>query len=157
MDASIYQQESLATANGVDLILALYNAMIRFLYRAKDAVDVQDVQGRRVAIKKVLDILMYLQARLRMDVGGQPAVALSDFYGAMFTLTLEASHFASQERLDHVIACVRNVRDAWLVVARDPDANKILPRDLKTREERLPARVAPPVSEASSRAAGWSA
>jgi flagellar protein FliS len=136
---SNYQQESLAGATGVELVVALYDGAIRCLYQAKQCVEDGDVGGRRQAVKKVIDILMYLQARLRPDVGGSPAVALSDFYAAMFRMTLEASHAASKEQFEEVIACVRNVREAWLVVARDPEAGRVLPRELRTREERFGA------------------
>ena len=125
----------------MELVVALYDAAIRFLYRAMQCVEEDDVRGRRVAVKKVLDILMYLQARLRPDVGGSVAASLADFYAAMFTMTLEASHIASKEQFEEVIACVRNVRDAWVIVARDPEAGRVLPRELRTREEKfVPAR-----------------
>jgi len=87
-------------------------------------------------VKRSVDIIMYLQARLRTDIGGKPAAALADFYAAMFTMTLEASHIASGAQFTEVIACLRNVRDAWLVVARDPEAQKILPRELRSQAER---------------------
>ncbi len=132
-----YQEQALAGATGVELVVALYDAAIRFLYRAMACAAEGDVRGRRVAVKKVVDILMYLQARLRPDVGGAPASALSDFYAAMFTLTLEASHSGSAEQFQEVIANVLNVRDAWVVAARDPEVGKILPRELRTREERF--------------------
>jgi flagellar secretion chaperone FliS len=134
---SNYQQESLAGATGVELIVALYDGAIRFLYRAKQCIEDGDISGRRRAVKRVIDILMYLQARLRPDVGGNPAVALADFYAAMFTMTLEASHASCKERFEEVIACILNVREAWIVVARDPEAGRVLPRELRTREERF--------------------
>jgi flagellar secretion chaperone FliS len=137
-----YQQQALAGATGVELVVALYDGALRFLYRAMQCVEEGDVHGRRMAVKKVLDILMYLQARLRPDVGGSAAVSLADFYAAMFTLTLEASHFESVEQFQEVIACVRNVRDAWVVAAHDPEAGRVLPRELRTREEKfVPAAV----------------
>ncbi|MDE1155197.1 MAG: flagellar export chaperone FliS [Acidobacteriaceae bacterium] len=134
-----YRDQALAGATGVELIIALYDGAIRFLYRAVQAALEDDVRGRRLAVKKALDILMYLQARLRPDVGGKTAHALGDFYAAMFTMTLEASHRASAEELQEVILCIRNVRDAWTVVARDPEANRVLPRELRTRAEVMPA------------------
>jgi flagellar protein FliS len=131
-----YQQQALLSANAIELIIALYDGAIRFLYGAIQCVDEQDDIGRRVAVKRAIDIMSYLQARLRTDVGGEPATALADFYTAMFTMTLEASHIASRKRFEEVIACLRNVRDAWLVVARDPEARMILPRDLRSQSER---------------------
>ena len=151
MNGRSYQEESLAGATGVELVVALYDACLRFLYRAMQCAAEHDVHGRRIAVKKVLDILMYLQARLRPDVGGSAAMALADFYAAMFTMTLEASHVESVEQFREVIACVRNVRDAWVVVARDPEAGRVLPRELRTREEKfLPAVVSQEMTEAGS-------
>ncbi len=132
-----YQEESLAGATGLEMVVALYDASIRFLYRAIQSAEDDDTHGRRLAVKKALDIFMYLQARLRPDVGGDAAAALSEFYSAMFQMTLEASHFNSVEQFKGVIACVVNVRDAWVVAARDPEAGKVLPRELRTREERF--------------------
>ncbi|HMH15905.1 MAG TPA: flagellar export chaperone FliS [Edaphobacter sp.] len=145
-----YQEQALAGATGVELVVALYNGAIRFLYRAMQCVEAEDVHGRRIAVKKVIDILMYLQARLRPDVGGSVAASLSDFYAAMFTLTLEASHFESVEQFQEVISCIRNVRDAWIIVVRDPEAGRVLPRELRTREERfVTANNVPVVTDAA--------
>lgn len=137
MREASYQQQALVGATGVELVVALYDAAIRFLYRAMQCVVEDDVRGRRIAVKKVVDILMYLQARLRPDVGGSVATSLADFYATMFTMTLEASNLASKEQFEEVIGCVRNVRDAWLIVARDPEAGRVLPRELRTREEKF--------------------
>jgi len=137
-----YRQQALVGATGVEIVVALYDGVLRSLYRARECCREDDSIGRRVAVKKVVDILIYLQARLRPDVGGKPAESLADFYAAMFTLTLEASHIASIEGFDEVIACIRNVRDAWTIVARDPAAGKVLPRELRTREERFIAPAA---------------
>jgi flagellar secretion chaperone FliS len=141
-----YQQQALRSANGVELIIALYDGAIRFLYRAIQCVDENDEIGRRAAVKRVVDIIVYLQARLRTDIGGKPAAALADFYTAMFTMTLEASHVASHRQFDEVISCLRNVRDAWLVVARDPEAQKLLPRELRSQSERYTTSTSNPVS-----------
>ncbi len=135
MDNAGYREQALAGATGVELIVALYDGAIRFLHRAAQCAEEHDEHGRRAAVKRVVDILMYLQARLRPDVGGKTAQALGDFYAAMFTMTLEASHHGSSEELHEVILCLRNVRDAWSIVSHDPEAGRVLPRELRTREE----------------------
>ena len=154
-----YQEQALAGATGIDLVVALYDGWMRFLYRAIKAVEADDVIDRRYAVKRALDINMYLEARLRPDIGGAPAASLSDFYAAMFNMTLEASHTASKESLLEVVACVRNVRDAWAIAARDPEANRVLPRELRTATERTaktPLPMAPP-SASTSQQMRWSA
>lgn len=152
-----YQEQALAGATGVELVMALYDGAVRFLHRAIQCVEEQDVRGRRLAVKRALDILMYLQARLRPDVGGSTALALSDFYAEMFTMALEASHAESVEQFQEVILCIRNVRDAWAVVARDPEAGRVLPRELRMREEMRGTAVARVPVNDSAVASRWSA
>jgi flagellar protein FliS len=118
-----YQQHALECASAVDLVVALYDGIIRFLYAACDAVERGDEAARRVAVKRALDIIVHLQARLRMDVGGRPAQALSEFYASTFAQILQASQSASSQKFEHAIECVRNVRDAWRQVAVDPVVN----------------------------------
>jgi flagellar protein FliS len=118
-----YQQHALEAASAVDLVVALYDGMIRFLYAAIDGVEQSNPEARRYAVKRALDIIIHLQARLRMDVGGKPAVALSEFYASIFAQILQASQSASKPKFEHAIECVRKVRDAWREVAKDPDVN----------------------------------
>ena len=113
-----YTEHALDGASAVDLVVALYDGMIRFLYGAIAAVERGDAEQRRAAVKRALDIIIHLQARLRMDVGGHPAQALSEFYASIFAQILQASQAASKAKFQHAIDCVRNVRDAWREVAR---------------------------------------
>ena len=119
---STYREHALEGASAVELVVALYDGILRFLYAAGDAADRGDATARRIAVKRALDIIIHLQARLRMDVGGRPAQVLSEFYASIFAEILQASQSASRQKFDHAIDCVRNVRDAWRQVARDPDA-----------------------------------
>jgi flagellar secretion chaperone FliS len=110
-------------ASAVDLVVALYDGILRFLYAASAAVERGDATARRVAVKRALDIIIHLQARLRMDVGGRPAQVLSEFYASIFAQILQASQSASVQKFEHAIGCVKNVRNAWRQVARDPEVN----------------------------------
>jgi flagellar protein FliS len=118
-----YRQHTLESASAVDLVVALYDGIIRFLSAAASAVERGDPAARRASAKRAMDIIIHLQARLRMDVGGRPAQALSEFYATIFAQILQASQSASKQKFEHAIECVRNVRDAWREVARDPEVN----------------------------------
>jgi flagellar protein FliS len=136
-----YQEHSLDGASPVELVVALYDGILRFLYAAIAAVERGDIRGRRVAVKRALAILIHLQARLRMDIGGRPAQVLSEFYASMFALILQASVGASVQRFEEVIRCVRNVRDAWKQIAAEaprPAANP-QPSAARPRLVELPA------------------
>jgi flagellar protein FliS len=123
-----YQEHALDGASAVDLVVALYDGSLRFLYAASAAVERGDQAGRRIAVKRALDIIIHLQARLRMDVGGRPAQVLSEFYASVFAQILQASQSASRQKFEHATECVKNVRDAWREAARNPEANLDLPR-----------------------------
>jgi flagellar protein FliS len=123
-----YQQHALEGASAVELVVALYDGMIRFLYAAIDGVEKGDAHARRSAVRRALDIIIHLQARLRMDVGGRPAEALSEFYASIFAQILQASQSASKAKFEHAIHCVRSVRDAWREVARDPTISPAPPQ-----------------------------
>lgn len=114
-----YQQHALEGASGVELVVALYDGMIRFLYAACEAVDRGDEDARRAAVKRAMDIILHLQSRLRSDIGGKPAQALSEFYVSIFAQILQASQAASRPKFLHVIGCVRTVRDAWRQAAEE--------------------------------------
>ena len=86
-----YREHALEGAAAIDLVVALYDGIIRFLYVAVTAVEQGDADARRAGVKRALDIIIHLQARLRMDIGGRPAQALSEFYAAIFAQILRAA------------------------------------------------------------------
>jgi flagellar protein FliS len=118
-----YGVRALEGASGVELTIALYDGIVRFMHSAIEAVDRGDVAQRRYAVKRAMDIVIHLQATLKMDVGGKPAEALAEFYIAMFALMLQGSQANSREKFEQVIACVKNVREAWMQAAQSPEAN----------------------------------
>jgi flagellar protein FliS len=118
-----YQARALEGASGVELTVALYEGIIRFMHSAIKAAECGDAGQRRYAVKRAMDIVIHLQATLNMDIGGKPAEALGEFYTAMFALMLQGSQANSREKFEHVIACVKNVRDAWVQSARNPEGN----------------------------------
>jgi flagellar protein FliS len=149
-----YQEHSLDGASPVDLVVALYDGVIRFLYAASSAAEAGDVRARRVAVKRALAILIHLQARLRMDIGGRPAQVLSEFYASMFALILQASVASSSQKFEEVIGCVRSVRDAWRQVAAELAGETQAPPATPTRP-RMMRLVSPPAElESPSR---WTA
>jgi flagellar protein FliS len=123
-----YQQRALASANPIELVVALFDGVIRFLYQAIDAVEAKDVRARRRSVKNALDIFLHLQSRLRFDVDARVAGNFSQFYIEMFRHTLLASHADSREGFERIIERVSQIRDAWRVASRDPEALRALER-----------------------------
>lgn len=158
-----YQQQTLAVMNPVELVVALYDGMVRFLYRAIADVEAGDVAGRREFIRYVLEILTYLQARLRTDIGGEPAAALSEFYAAMYAQCVRASRDASIPLLERSIRDIMNVRDAWQTAAESESSTTEQARDRQMRQHLLESRqssagmILPPDALAAPASNRWSA
>ena len=124
-----YQEHALDGASPVELVVALYDGILRFLYAAIAAAERNDILARRMAVKRALAIVIHLQARLRMDIGGRPAEVLSEFYASVFALILQASTANSPQRFEDAIRYVREIRDTWRLVSTDPTvtlANPVL-------------------------------
>jgi flagellar secretion chaperone FliS len=151
-----YHQAAIESANGVQLIVALYDGLQRFLTQAAVACEIADVAARREAARRALNIIIHLQANLRMDVGGAPAQRLSDFYTAVFADVLRASATVSRELFLNTAREVRNVREAWKIAAQNPAALSMIPPDLRTRQEHLSNTVAiRPSAEDDTTAPAW--
>jgi len=153
-----YQTRALEGASGVELTVALYDGMIRFMYNAIEAADRGDAVQRRYAVKRAMDIVIHLQATLKMDIGGKPAEVLAEFYAAMFALMLQGSQANSREKFEHVIACVKNVRDAWVQSIRSPAENLPLQMDQPKVGHRSPSDlVSTAYAAESSTSSHWNA
>jgi flagellar secretion chaperone FliS len=120
----MYRSRALEGASGVELTIALYDGIVRFMYDAIGAVERHDVEQRRAAVKRAMDIVVHLQATLDRDLGGEPAKALEEFYVAMFALMLQGSQANSAKKFEQVIKNVREVREAWKQVVADPSVNQ---------------------------------
>ena len=151
-----YQQQSVAGMNGVELVVALYDGMTRFLYKAIQAIETNNVEDRRMYIKRTLDILMHLQSRLRMDTGGSSAKALAEFYAAIFALCIDGSRLASTARLKEAISCIRDVREAWHTISHDPNVLSALQENQPSRMMPVPSPSAIPLAQEPV-SSSWSA
>jgi flagellar protein FliS len=115
----LYRTHALEGATGVELTIALYDGIVRFMHEAIEAVERNDADARRAAVKRAMDIVIHLQATLDKNTGGAVAESLSEFYTAMFALMLQGSQANSRKKFEQVIADVRNVREAWKQVATE--------------------------------------
>ena len=152
-----YQAHALEGASGVELTIALYDGIIRFMHNAIAAVERNDAGMRRVAVKRAMDIIIHLQATLDRSVGGKPAEALSEFYVAMFALMLQASQANSRVKFEQVIANVRNVREAWKQVATDPAASEFVAMQGSANQQQPASKIKPVLEEPVCSGGSWSA
>jgi flagellar protein FliS len=116
--ARAYQQNSAFGAGPVHLIVLLYDAALRSLHRAVQAIEAHDIEKRTRALNHVLEITAELQGSLDFERGGEVARNLSGFYAAVQRQVLDASVRNSRATVETLIAEFTSLREAWAEVDR---------------------------------------
>jgi flagellar secretion chaperone FliS len=119
MDArSSYREADVRGASPVRLVVLLYEQMILDLTRAMQAMERHDVERRTRDINHAITVIGFLQGTLNMEQGGQVAANLVRFYYTLRAALVEAQARASSQILADQIACLLNVREAWVEIEK---------------------------------------
>jgi flagellar protein FliS len=108
-----YKQSRLSTAQPGDLVVMLYDGIVRFLTAGVRACEENDPATTGIAITRALDIIAYLQAILRVDVAPELSDRLDAAYSAWSTNLVKANVDRDSELLANVLEQVQGLRDAW--------------------------------------------
>jgi flagellar protein FliS len=102
----------------VRLVVLLYGQMILDLTRAVQAMGRNDIERRTREINHAITVIGFLQGTLDMERGGQVAANLQRFYHTLRSALLEAQARASTKILADQIACLLEVREAWMEIEK---------------------------------------
>jgi len=108
-----YKQNHMNTAQPGDLVVMLYDGIVRFLTNAAKASAEDDPAATGYAITRALDIIAYLQAILRSDVAPELVERLDSAYSAWSTALVRANIDRDPESIREVLSQVQGLRDAW--------------------------------------------
>jgi flagellar protein FliS len=151
---SVYREIDLQSATPLQIVVALYDAILQDLRGAIAAQKHNDIEERTAQVKHCLLTVTQLQGRLDFERGGEVAKNLDRFYSMIRGKLLEASIKASDDAFAAIAEMVMTVRSAW---------NEAATEQLKQqRRERAPNGIpdAIPVSAATDESAthgGWTA
>jgi flagellar protein FliS len=108
------RQTAVLSANGVDLVLLTYEALLRRLKQAAEAFSVNDVASRGEAFSKALEVIEKgLIGSLDMKQGGQLSQQLLSQYQLWTAQILHCNMHADAALLGELIKQVEVVRSAW--------------------------------------------
>ena len=108
------RQTAVLSANGVDLVLLTYEALLRRLKQAAEAFSVNDVASRGEAFSKALEVIEKgLIGSLDMKQGGQLSQQLLSQYRLWTAQILHCNMHADAALLGELIKQVEVVRSAW--------------------------------------------
>lgn len=115
--AQHYKEQQILNATPAERIVLLYNGAIKFLLKAKEAIDEQNVQERFNNNKRASDIIFYLQDTLDMEKGGEIATNLHRIYGYMLRRLIDVDMKNDKEAIDDVIEKLRELNASWQKIA----------------------------------------
>ena len=108
-----YKQNHMNTAQPGDLVIMLYDGIVRFLTTAASASEENDPANTGYSITRALDIIAYLQAILRSDVAPELADRLDSAYSAWSTGLVRANIDGNSDGIHEILDQVNGLRDAW--------------------------------------------
>lgn len=112
-----YRQVATSTASPGQLVLMLYDGVIRFLERAKAGFELDDPVEFNTTINnnilRAQDIIRELDCSLNSEQGGNLAVELHRLYDYFDRVLLEANLRKDPTGINEVIQRTTVLRDAW--------------------------------------------
>jgi len=118
MRLSKQEQEYLAhrcqTGSALELIRMLYEAALRSVGEAVQAVRSGDILARGQAVTKTIEILSELQSSLRHDVNAEYSSTLAGLYSYMQGQLIRAHAEQSEELLNEVSRLFQTLLEGWV-------------------------------------------
>ena len=111
-----YANNKIMTASPAELTLMLYDGAIKFCNIAEQAVEEKDIQKAHNNIRKVQNIIGYLQSTL--DTRYPVAQDFINIYDYLSKRLVEANVKKDKEILEEINMHLHSVRDNWKEVMR---------------------------------------
>ena len=109
----MYKTMRVETASPGELVLMLYNELLRSMREALDAIDRRDAGCSCKNLLKAQDILLELRSSLNMAQGKNVAANLDSVYGFVGDRLVEANVKKAKEPLEDAIKVMSSIRDGW--------------------------------------------
>ncbi len=108
-----YRKTALGGANGLGLMIALYDTLAGDLRRAAEAERRNDIETRCRQVNHALLVIAHLQDWIDRGPGGELAQQLVAFYSSLRRRLIEAQARRSAEILEQQMALVLDIRAVW--------------------------------------------
>jgi flagellar protein FliS len=106
-----YRQNSILTAKPEELVMMLYNGLVKFIMLAQKAIEEKDIQKAHDSIIRAEDIITEFIASLDMRYEISHNLAL--LYDYMYDRLITANVKKDVSILDEVLHFAKDLRDTW--------------------------------------------
>ena len=108
-----YKRGSIAGKNELQVLVMLFDGMMKFLRQAKEAIRAKDIETSHEMLVKARRIVMHLLPTVNLESGGEAAAKLHSLYVFCFTKIAEANLKKSIADIDGVLGVVRILKETW--------------------------------------------
>jgi flagellar protein FliS len=112
-----YQESAVLTASPGQLVVMLYDGILKFLRQADAAIGEGSIQATHERLSRAEAIITELHATLDLSQG-KVAENLEGIYVFWKKMLWEIRRDRDREKLARLLAMVRDLRDAWAIVAK---------------------------------------
>ena len=116
--AKEYLEQQVMNASSTELVVLAYDGAIRFLFKARQAIDEGNIEARYQNNKKAADIISYLMETLDMERGADISRNLQRIYFYMLRRLLDVDMKNSTEAVDDVVTKLKSLRASWEKLSR---------------------------------------
>ncbi|MHC5118947.1 MAG: flagellar export chaperone FliS [Planctomycetota bacterium] len=126
MNAAIaYQETAVTTQTKGGLIVLLYDGAIRFLKKADQCLDQEDIARRNQNIGRAQNIIFELNSTLDLDRGGSVAQNLRSLYNFIWRYLGDANIQNDRQMLKKTIAMLDDLKQGWEEITRQTQSTRL--------------------------------
>ena len=116
-----YLERQVLEGSPLEHLILLYGKALNSLRLAKNAIerglnDPETVKAKVENLSKAMDILIYLQAILDLEKGGEIAKNLKEIYQTLIQALIEVNFSNNLKPLNDSIEILEKLRSAWMEI-----------------------------------------
>jgi len=109
----LYLKNKVEGMNRDELILFVYQEMVKVMSKAESCFDTKDIEGRVTAINKGIEIISVLNSILDFDKGGDISVKLRSLYLYSINKLSQANYKKNKKIVSEVKDIFKDLYTAW--------------------------------------------
>lgn len=113
IEGDLYLKNNLEGMNNDELILYIYQEMLKVLNQTRHYFDVGDIEKRVIAINKGIEVLNALLSILNYDEGGEIAARLRSLYLYSIKKLTTANFDMDPQPVEEVVQIFKNLHTTW--------------------------------------------
>lgn len=127
-----YLEQQIHTASPAGKIIMLYDGAIKFLLKARMAVEENNIQARCNNVQRAMDIVCFLLDSVDTSDGDEAAKSLFRIYGMILKRMLDINFENAVTPVDEIITHLKRLRENWVELekqlAQQPKSQESKPR-----------------------------